>query len=219
MFLTHPVALAPVAVSIAALGLSLYPHTPCSAQTRPVLAHTSLHRTAASFHRHWTRATTQRTPAGSMRTVRHTRVSNPIEATASTRALERRATGVASVSLTSSSRTRIASSGMQQLRALGSSFLAASRLPGIAGIGKQVHVTSAIPGTRTVSGIVTLDSIASVTVLTSHGSQTIKLTPATRYLVRGRSAATKPTLHAGERAVIVAVQVKGMLLGQAIALK
>jgi hypothetical protein len=74
--------------------------------------------------------------------------------------------------------------------------------------------TGQTSGTTTISGVVTLTSAASVTLKTSIGTQTIKLTTATRYLVKGKQSPSKPTLHAGEKVKIAAAQANGMLVGQ-----
>jgi hypothetical protein len=68
-----------------------------------------------------------------------------------------------------------------------------------------------------VSGTVTLTSAASVTLKTSMGTETIKLTAATRYLVQGKPSQFKPVLHAGEKVEITAVQTRGVLVGQVFA--
>ena len=65
-----------------------------------------------------------------------------------------------------------------------------------------------------VTGTVTLTSAATVTLKTSTGTETIKLTAATRYMVGGKSSQFKPVLHAGEKVEITAVQTHGVLVGR-----
>lgn len=75
---------------------------------------------------------------------------------------------------------------------------------------------TAPPGPISLTGAVTLTSALSVTVQMSRATETIKLTSATRYVVRGKGSLYKPTLHAGEKVRIVAVQSNGMLVAQTL---
>jgi hypothetical protein len=70
------------------------------------------------------------------------------------------------------------------------------------------------PGTISLAGAVTLASAATVTLKTSTGTETIKLTAATRYIVDGKATSSLPMLHAGEKVRIAAVQSRGVLLGR-----
>jgi hypothetical protein len=74
--------------------------------------------------------------------------------------------------------------------------------------------TASTSPSTSVTGTVTLTSAASVTLKTSMGTETIKLTAATRYLVQGKPSQFKPVLHAGEKVEITAVQTHGVLVGQ-----
>jgi hypothetical protein len=74
--------------------------------------------------------------------------------------------------------------------------------------------TAVPPRTISLAGAVTLASAATVTLKTSTGTETIKLTAATRYIVAGKASSSIPMLHAGEKVRIAAVQSRGMLLGR-----
>ncbi len=65
-----------------------------------------------------------------------------------------------------------------------------------------------------IKGVVTLTSPVSVTLQTSAGTETIKLTTATQYVVTGKASPFKPMLHAGEKVKITAVQTHGVLVGK-----
>jgi hypothetical protein len=65
-----------------------------------------------------------------------------------------------------------------------------------------------------IKGVVTLTSPVSVTLQTSAGTETIKLTSTTQYIVTGKASTVKPILHAGERVKITAVQTHGILVGK-----
>ena len=216
MLLVHPVALAQMAIFVGALGLGFHPWAICSAETRPGAVQLS---TTSTVHGHVGHAPARWTEATIRRMVHHAHPSRLTRRVTTSSTADGKTDGPGSVLLASGQKPGVATSGMQQVRALGSPLLASGRLPGIAGIGRQVHVGSSTPRTQTVSGIVMLDSIASVTVLTAHGSQTIKLTSGTRYLSKGKTSSTKPALHAGEKAVISAIQVKGILVGQIVSVK
>lgn len=74
--------------------------------------------------------------------------------------------------------------------------------------------TASSPGTISITGDVTLTSTASVTLKTWHGIETIKLTAATRYVVKGKPSSFKPILHPGDNVRIVAVETNGVLVGR-----
>jgi hypothetical protein len=74
--------------------------------------------------------------------------------------------------------------------------------------------TVVAPETISLAGAVTLASAATVTLQTATGTQTIKLTAATRYIVNGKASPFKPVLHAGEKVRIAVVQSRGVLLGR-----
>lgn len=74
--------------------------------------------------------------------------------------------------------------------------------------------TAPAPASTSIKGTVTLTSPVSVTLRTSAGTQTIKLTSATRYVVAGKPSSFKPSLHAGEKVEITAVQTHGVLVGK-----
>jgi uncharacterized protein (DUF2147 family) len=86
--------------------------------------------------------------------------------------------------------------------------------PGAVSAPPPSEATGQSSATTTISGVVTLASPASVTLKTSTGTETIKLTTATRYLVKGKQSPSRPTLHAGEKVKIVAARANGMLVGQ-----
>lgn len=73
---------------------------------------------------------------------------------------------------------------------------------------------ASLSNTKTLTGVVLLTSSATVTLQTSGGTTTIKLTSATRYAVKGKMTALKPTLHAGEKVRVLVLQAKGVLVGQ-----
>ena len=75
--------------------------------------------------------------------------------------------------------------------------------------------TTAPPTAPTsIRGVVTLTSPVSVTLQTTAGTETIKLTSATQYIVTGKASTSKPMLHAGEKVKITAVQAHGVLVGK-----
>jgi hypothetical protein len=90
----------------------------------------------------------------------------------------------------------------------------AQAAPGAVGRLPARSPTALPPGTISLAGAVTLTSAASVTLKTLAGTETIKLTVATRYIVKGKSSSSKPILHAGETVRIAAVQSHGVLVGK-----
>lgn len=77
-------------------------------------------------------------------------------------------------------------------------------------------LAAALPHSVSLAGIVTLASVATVTLQTGARTATIKLTAATRYVVKGKTTSTRPVLHAGEKVQIVAQQTRGVLVGEVL---
>lgn len=85
------------------------------------------------------------------------------------------------------------------------------------GVSTGPPASSSVPApspATSIKGAVTLTSPVSVTLQTSAGTETIKLTSATRYVVEGKPSSLKPILHAGEKVAITGVQTHGVFVGE-----